>query len=279
MPAIAAVCRRRFGLPDGAGIKPALTASTGSRSHPNPPVPFTGSSGGPGAGLTLSSPRWWGQAAQGHRAPGMGCPPCLQCQTTAQHWHEASRTQRPRPKHILAARSGQTVPATSRATRGQLRGPRCPPAPLWAGTQPLVHRCCGYRTPTHCSLHRGVPAGSGTHGWELPSTSVPLFPTPLSHPTAEAQAAPGPPLSPTHLLGGERHADAVLLDEHGGTGRVGRTGVRWRRRRWRGHSSFWGDPGVGGGVRRERWGTARGSLPRSHPITPRSRRPPRSRHR
>lgn len=135
--------------------------------------------------------------------------------------------------------------------------------------------------------HPPLPPSGGPcrlqHPWlGAPPTSVPLFPmdTPLPRPTTGTQAAPGPPLSPTHLLGGERHADAVLLDEHGGTGRVGRTGVRRRRRRWRGHSSFWGDPGRGGwGARGERWGTARGSLPRSHPITPRSRRPPRSRHR
>lgn len=44
---------------------------------------------------------------------------------------------------------------------------------------------------------------------------------------------PAPPGwgTPPHLLGGERHADAVFLDEHGG-------GVR--RRRWRGRSSSWG---------------------------------------
>lgn len=50
----------------------------------------------------------------------------------------------------------------------------------------------------------------------LPNQHLPFLAGPRS------TGSPGRTLPPTHLLGGEWHADAVLLDEHGGTGTAGR---------------------------------------------------------
>lgn len=103
------------------------------------------------------------------------------------------------PKVRLSPRTEHPEPSTPRSLpqavpRGRSRGVTV----SLSGRQPIP-LCSGYDTPTH-----------------NPSIAVSLTPT---APPVRARRGPVPR---AHLLGGERHADAVLLDEHGGTGRVTR---------------------------------------------------------
>lgn len=191
-----------------------------------------------------------GSVPQGHPAQGWDIPPVC----TPKHV-SAPGTKHPKPNGC-----GQSTPwqlSRGRCSPPQTvpredgKGSRRVPQPLAGqGPNPLAPHCCGYRTPTRSPLHRWVPAaelslapmagGSGLPPPLHPSSQLtPPFP---AWPQGHRQPWP-PPLSPTHLLGGERHADAVLLDEHGGTGRAGREGVRRRRQRWRGAQLILGGPG------------------------------------
>lgn len=210
----------------------------------------------PSAAFGLCGPRPW--------CPGRGCAPaCPPVPSSAPGWSTLS---------AMAVVKGHLGDLAKVPTKGQQQEPPCHPVPCpgrhptpWHPTavgtgSPPTTPSTSRSLQTSCSWHPWLEAWGSLH----PCTPLLNLPTPI----LGAQAAPQC-LPLTHLLSGEWHADAVLLDEHGGTGRAG---VRPRR----GHSSFWGDPRVGALVRFE--GAVPGSLHSPSP-SPALLRPPRSRHR